>query len=417
MPLYTRHGELIPVETKVVSGKWDGEDALYGMSRDISERLKAEKNLMESEARWHFALEGAGDGIWDWNLKTSEVYFSTQWKTMLGYSESEIGNTIDDCINLVHPDDLPKRLNELDRHLNGETKIYENEHRKRCKDGSYKWILDRGKVLVMTSDEKPLRIIGTQTDITSQKELEDQLRKAIDKEKELNDLKSRFVATTSHEFRTPLASILMISDTLLLFQHKMDSQQISQRLAKIKDHVKLLTEIVNDVLQLSKLQEGKIGYNPKKEDIVLLCKNIIDGFNETIYAENVIEFKSQVNGLEVLIDSKLITQAINNLISNAIKYSNQQPKITVKLRINREEMTISIKDNGIGIPEEDKKHLFNPFFRAGNVSTIQGNGLGLSIVQESMKMHGGKISFISVLGTGTIFTLHFPLSALIEGSL
>ena len=80
-------------------------------------------------------------------------------------------------------------------------------------------------------------------------------------------------------------------------------------------------------------------------------------------------------------------------------------------------MTISIKDNGIGIPEEDKKHLFNPFFRAGNVSTIQGNGLGLSIVQESMKMHGGKISFISVLGKGTIFTLHFPLSALIEGSL
>ena len=202
---------------------------------------------------------------------------------MLGYDETDIGNTIEDCMKLIHPDDQHKRITELERHFSGTTKIYENEHRIRCKDESYRWVLDRGKVLEKMSDGKPIRIIGTQTDITSQKVLEDQLRKAIDKEKELNDLKSRFVATTSHEFRTPLASILMISDTLLLFQHKMDPQQISQRLAKIKDHVKLLTEIVNDVLQLSKLQEGKIGYTPKKEDIVLLCKNIIDGFNETIY--------------------------------------------------------------------------------------------------------------------------------------
>ena len=416
VPLCKKNGEFIPVETKVVLGKWDGVDALYGMSRDISERLKAEETLKESEARWHFALEGSGDGVWDWNLKTTEVYFSTQWKTMLGYTESEIANSLEECKKLIHPDDLPKCLSDLDKHLNGETTIYENEHRMRCKDGSYKWILDRGKVLEWAPDGKPVRIIGTHTDITSQKAIESQLRKSINKEKELNDLKSRFVATTSHEFRTPLASILMISDTLILFQHKMDNQQISNRLAKIKDHVMLLTEIVNDVLQLSKMQEGKIGFNPKEEDLILLCKNIIDGFNETIFAKSIIKFVCSKNILNVMVESKLITQAINNLISNAIKYSGAEPDISVKINQDNEEITISIKDNGIGIPEEDQKHLFNPFFRAGNVSTIQGNGLGLCIVQESVVMHGGKVTFNSVFGEGTIFTLHFPLSILIENN-
>jgi PAS domain S-box-containing protein len=414
VPLYKKNGEIIPVETKVVFGKWDGKDALYGISRDISERIKAEETLRESERRWNFALEGSGDGVWDWNILTNNVFYSKQWKAMLGYSSSEMENNVDGWKNRVHPDDLSQALSDLDTHFNGESEVYINEHRLRCKDGTYKWILTRGKMVEWTASGKPARIIGTHTDITPRKLLEEQLRKAIEKEKELNELKSRFVSTASHEFRTPLASILMVSETLIAYQHKMDAPQIATRLTKIKDHVLHLTNIVSDVLQLSRIQEGKIGFNPHEEDIVPLCRNLIEGFNSTILVRGKIEFRTHLKKLVVLVDHRIITQAVNNLLSNAIKYTGNEPEISLELILENKEWLIQVTDNGIGIPESDQKHLFKPFFRASNVSTIQGSGLGLSIVYESVKMHGGNVSFTSELSKGSAFMLHFPVELLIE---
>jgi PAS domain S-box-containing protein len=409
VPLCKKNGEFIPVETKVVFGKWDGSDALYGISRDISERLKAEETLRKSEERWHFALEGSGDGVWDWNIITSEVFFSKQWKAMLGFSTTEIENKLEEWEKRVHPDDIQDCLADLDKHFRGESEIYMNEHRMLCKDGNYKWILDRGKVVEWTDQAQPMRIIGTHTDITPRKLFEEQLRKAIEKEKELNDLKSRFVATASHEFRTPLASILMVSETLISYQKKMDELQISARLQKIKEHVLHLTNIVNDVLQLSKMQEGKIGFNPKDEDLIVLCRNIIDGFNSTILVKGNIAFSNPFKTLIGFVDNRLITQAISNLISNAIKYSVEDPKVIIELKLQKDELIFSVQDYGMGIPEQDQKHLCTPFFRAGNASTIQGNGLGLSIVRESVQMHGGNITFKSRPALGSTFTLHFPV--------
>ncbi len=408
VPLYKKNGDFIPVETKVVFGKWDGNDAIYGISRDISERLKADETLRKSEERWLFALEGSGDGVWDWNIITNEIFFSKQWKAMLGYSVNEIDSTLEEWKTLIYPDDLQIWLADLNMHFNGETEVYVNEHRMLCKDENYKWILDRGKVVEWNDVGKPSRIIGTHTDITPRKVFEEQLRKAIDKEKELNDLKSRFVATASHEFRTPLASILMISETLIAYQKKMDEIQISARLMKIKEQVLHLTNIVNDVLHLSKMQEGKIGFNPKNEDLILICHNIIEGFNSTIMVKGQILFNTSFKTLIVKVDSRLITQAINNLISNAIKYSFEDPQILVELKLENNELIFSVQDNGMGVPEKDQKHLFTPFFRAGNASTIQGNGLGLSIVKESMQMHSGSVSFLSNPANGSTFTLHFP---------
>ena len=417
VPLCKKDGQVIPVETKVVYGKWDGADALYGISRDISERLKAEESLRESEERWHFALEGSGDGVWDWNILTNEVFFTKQWKAMLGFDVNEIENKLEEWENRVYPDDLQNCLLDLDKHFNGETEVYVNEHRMLCKDGTYKWILDRGKVVEWDNDGKPMRIIGTHSDITPRKLFEEQLRKAIDKEKELNELKSRFVSTASHEFRTPLASILMLSDTLISYQQKMDQEKIAARLGKIKDNVLHLTNIVNDVLQLSKMQEGKIGFNPVEEDLVSLCTNIIDGFNSTILVNGQIDFKTSFKSLNLNLDNRLIVQSISNLISNAIKYSEGIPIVTINLKLEENELLLSIKDNGIGIPEEDQKHLFTPFFRAGNSSTIQGNGLGLSIVKESVQMHGGGVTFVSGYKLGSTFTIHLPESLICSYSL
>jgi two-component system cell cycle sensor histidine kinase/response regulator CckA len=147
-------------------------------ARDITERMRMEESLRDSEQRWLFALEGAGDGVWDWNAQTDEVFFSHQWKAMLGYDDNEIGNTLDEWDRRIHPEDRKRCYDDLNKHFEGKTTVYLNEHRLLCKDGSYKWILDRGKVIDWTEERKPRRVIATHTDITERKRAESALQKA-----------------------------------------------------------------------------------------------------------------------------------------------------------------------------------------------------------------------------------------------
>lgn len=143
-----------------------------GIATDITEQKRVERALRESEARWQFALEGAGDGLWDWDSLTDHVYFSPQWKRMLGYDDSDIGDTLDEWESRVHPDDLEHTYAELRAHIEERTPLYVSEHRMRCKDGSYKWILDRGCIVKRAADGSPIRVIGTHTDISDRRRLE-----------------------------------------------------------------------------------------------------------------------------------------------------------------------------------------------------------------------------------------------------
>lgn len=161
---------------------------ILGTYEDITERKRAEHALRESEERWQFALQGAGDGVWDWNAVTDEVFFSRQWKAMLGFEDHEIGNTLEEWDKRVHPDDRERVYTDINTHFSGETPVYINEHRVRCKNGTYKWILDRGKVVSWTPDGKPLRVIGTHTDLTERKRAEEALRKSEARFRELADL-------------------------------------------------------------------------------------------------------------------------------------------------------------------------------------------------------------------------------------
>jgi len=145
-----------------------------GTTLDITERKRAELALAESEQRWHFALDGAGDGLWDWNAATNQVFFSKQWKTMLGFAEDEIGDTLDEWDKRVHPDDKEAVYQEINKLFAQEIPIYISEHRVLCKDGRYKWILDRGKVVSWAADGKPLRVIGTHSDISERKAVEEE---------------------------------------------------------------------------------------------------------------------------------------------------------------------------------------------------------------------------------------------------
>ncbi|MEO0456140.1 MAG: PAS domain S-box protein [Cyanobacteria bacterium P01_A01_bin.114] len=149
---------------------------VLGTYRDITDRKQAEEALRESEARWQFALEGSGYGVWDWNLQTNTVFFSQQLKAMLGYAEDEMANCLDDWTSRIHPDDKDQVFADVNRYFSGETATYQNEHRLRCKNGSYIWIVDRGKVVERTAEGQPLRMIGTHTDITALKQAQSELQ-------------------------------------------------------------------------------------------------------------------------------------------------------------------------------------------------------------------------------------------------
>lgn len=375
---------------------------------DITEKKAMESALKESEERWQFALEGSGDCVWDWETESNRIYVSPQWKKMLGYDTDELSDDYNEIEKLIHPEDREQNMQNVEKHLSGENTLYINEHRVMCKDGSYKWVLVRGKVLNRDKDSNPLRIIGTQSDITNRKIFEEQLLSNLEKEKELNDLKSRFVSTASHEFRTPLASILLLSDVLITYWEKFEKTLIESKLKNIKERVMFLTDIVDNVLQVSKIQEGKIEYKPEEIDIVDFCKSSIDGFNTNESMIDKIQFNSEFQSLPAVIDLRLMSQILDNLISNAIKYTPVNPLIKVSLKKSNGDLNIIVEDNGIGIPEEDHKYIFGAFYRATNTKNIQGNGLGLNIIKESLKNQGGDVTFSSTAGKGTTFIVHLP---------
>ena len=151
-------------------------DLIGGFNRLLETLQQRDTELRESEFRWKFAIEGSGDGLWDWNVPQSTVYFSARWKQMLGFAQDEIGGGLDEWSKRVHPDDLAKVMADVQAHLDGTTPLYVNEHRVSCKDRSYKWILDRGLVVQRDASGKPLRMIGTHSDVTERKQLEDQVR-------------------------------------------------------------------------------------------------------------------------------------------------------------------------------------------------------------------------------------------------
>jgi PAS domain S-box-containing protein len=377
---------------------------------DITSRNAMKLALLESEARWNFALEGSGDGVWDWNVQTSELFVSRQWKAMFGYSDSEVGKTLEEWEKRVHPDDIKKCFEELEKHFNGVCEVYLFEYRILCKDGTFKWVLDRGKTVEWTKEGNPLRVIGIVTDISDRKLFEQSLQQSIEQEKELNDLKSKFISVASHEFRTPLATIQATSDSLATYWEMMDEQQREVRFAKINTQVTHLNKYIEDMLTLTKLQAKEKSLEPEIFDLVELSNEIIDEFRNMPENAERLEFKTVQSSIIVFLGKTEIKKIVTNLVNNALKYSDSLKQVRIKITLEKETVVLAIKDLGIGIPDEDLKHLFTPFFRASNTGNITGTGLGLNIVKESVERHKGKLFVKSQLNVGSEFIVSLPLS-------
>ncbi len=232
--------------------------------------------------------------------------------------------------------------------------------------------------------------------------------RALEKEKELNELKSRFITTASHEFRTPLGTILSSASLIGRYNDTADIEKRNKHIERIKSSVTNLTEILNDFLSLEKLEEGIILCHPEQFDFSKAVIDLAEDMRHIAKLGQTIELNYS-GSHEVFMDRQLIKNALINLFSNAIKYSPENKPIVVTVDITGEKLRIDIEDKGIGIPAEDQPNVFERFYRAKNSGNIQGTGLGLNIVKKYVELMDGTISFVSNLNEGTIFTVEIPL--------
>lgn len=250
-------------------------------------------------------------------------------------------------------------------------------------------------------------VICSFRDISERKQLEENLRQTLAKERELSELKSRFTSMVSHEFRTPLAVIQASTDTLKHYMARLSEEKKTEYLDKIQGQIKRLVNMMDDVLALGKAQAVGIQFTAIPLNLETLCHEVVAEI-QTTTTEHLIQVSVTGECTEILADGNLLRQMLTNLLSNAVKYSPQGSDIACNLICSDTQVVLSVKDNGIGIPESDLGLLFEDFHRAKNVADIQGTGLGLSIVKQAVEAHGGSIQVESQVGIGTVFTITFP---------
>ncbi|WP_224998493.1 hybrid sensor histidine kinase/response regulator [Cesiribacter sp. SM1] len=242
-------------------------------------------------------------------------------------------------------------------------------------------------------------------------EAEQEVRKALKKEKELHELKSRFVTIASHEFRTPLSTVLSSVSLISKYTTTEDDEKRQKHVDRIKSAVNNLTNILNDFLSISRIEEGKIYNVPATFNLQNLATEVTDELQGFLKKGQKIHYSHAGDSSTVHLDKQLIKNIMINLLSNASKYSGEGKAIHFNTEITGSTTSIVIRDEGIGIPEADQAHLFTPFFRAQNVTNIQGTGLGLNIVKKYVDIMNGSLQYESKLDEGTTFSVSIPENA------
>jgi PAS domain S-box-containing protein len=388
------------LETKVKERTARLEQTNKSLQHEINERKSIEEALKEGQKLHSAIARNFPDGtisVLDQELR----YVFIEGKELFA-----MGVTSEKLIGTKLADRLPPHLSEKI------TDVLENVFRNR-KETIEIEINENHYVLnaVPLSDDsgKVKQILVVEENITVQKHAEQNMREALNKEKELSKLKSNFVSMASHEFRTPLATILSSTSLLERYNELPEIEKREKHLRRIKTAVGNLTSILNDFLSLSKLEEGQMTSNPTTCKIEKLLEELAEEMQEVAKPGQQINY-SHKGADQIQIDPLMLKNVLHNLLSNAIKYSNEMQPIILSSEVESNNLTVTLEDRGMGIPESDQQFLFERFFRSQNVSHIQGTGLGLNIVQKYVELMNGSIDFTSEEGKGTTFYLTFKLA-------
>jgi signal transduction histidine kinase len=370
------------------------------------------EQVKEAKERLDLALQAANILSWDWDARRTDVLLGGSWAIILRVGKETSALTLDELAQMVHPDDLPKVKRVLGNCLNGGESEYMAEHRIRTLAGGWVWSLGRGRVVERDAAGRALRMTGVNVDIDDRKRAEVELLAAVQREKELSEMKSKFVSTASHEFRTPLATMLSSAELLEHYSESLSPAEKVNLLQTIQGGAKRMSEMIDDVLTLGRAESGVLKLNLGPTNLRELCARVVSEFRIAQGKEHVITLDDRFDRVEATMDERLLRHILNNLLSNAVKYSPPGSEVTLSLARREEQAAIEIQDRGIGIPLEDQPRMFESFHRASNVENRPGTGLGLAIVKKSVELHGGEISLSSAVGSGTRFTVMLPLRSI-----
>ncbi|MGP0630074.1 MHYT domain-containing protein [Nitrospina sp. 32_T5] len=411
-----KDGTQFPIE--VMEGLVSTQEGrvVFKVIRDITRRMKAAEDLRKSEERFSLVLDASQDGIWDDDWTTGYCYFSPQWLAMLGYEPDELPYTNATFYDRIHPEDLECYGELIKKHLEQSDDNFEYEVRMLHKDGSYRWILTRGKTVERDEQGYPTRAVGTHTDITARKAIEEELLQAQTDAVSANEAKSRFLANMSHEIRTPMNAILGLAH--LALQNEVPPK-LKDYLEKIEKSGQNLLGIINDILDFSKVEAGKLDLEMIPFDIHETLEQISQ--QQTYFAEEcateLVFFCSPVVPNRLIGDPLRVSQVLTNLISNAIKFTSKGTVAVYADLVespnnskNRVELKITVQDTGIGMTEDQVQGVFGAFTQADASTTRKfgGTGLGLAITRQLVELMRGRIHLESEPGRGTTFTVVLP---------
>jgi PAS domain S-box-containing protein len=384
----------------------DSDDKISGLVAvvaDITEQKRTEKALRRSEERFRSLIENALDIITILDADGIIYYESPSVETVLGYCPAElIGHNFFDYI---HCDDLANACSEITNVIQAPELARPIEFRCRHKDGSWHTLEAIGQKFVDDATEP--RIVVNSRDITERKRLEE-VRLALEREKELSILKTRFFSMASHEFRTPLSTVLVAAQ--LLENSPLDnSEKRLRNLHRIQNSVKNMVQLLDDILTINRAETGKLEFNPKPLALEKFCRQFVEEMQLSAGNQHTLTFVCQGECTHACLDEKLLRSLLANLLSNAIKYSPSGGQIHCFLKFELDCVQLQIRDRGVGISPDDRQQLFEPFYRGKNVRQISGTGLGLVVVKKCVDLHGGSIEISSHLGKGTTATIVLPL--------
>ncbi len=428
------NGKQLWIDISLASMPTENGSALFVSAREVSEKKQVEMQLLKEKKRLASILDGTNAGTWIWNTQTNSLEINERWAEMVGYTLEELEPiSVETWVDLLEPDDLNKAEVILDKHIKGETPVYDVEFRMKHKNGEWIWVHARGKVTTYSKNSEALIVSGTHLDITDRKntdtELKDMnnyLQEAIARANDLaieaevaSSVKGEFLANMSHEIRTPISGVIGMTELLLdedLTPKTLDMVHV------IKRSGESLLAIINDILDFSKIESGKLNL----ESIDFDLGELIGDFAKTMSfrtSESNVELICPANPIRHIWfkgDPGRIRQILTNLVGNALKFTSKG-EVTVRYEHSEENsdnhlLKFQITDTGIGLTEVQIKQLFNKFSQADSSTTRRfgGTGLGLAISKQLTELMGGEIGVESSFGSGSTFwfTLRLPTSTI-----
>ncbi len=371
---------------------------------DITERKNAETELLRATERVDLAVHSSALAVWEWEEARGTVYLDAAWPAMLRTEGGESHVKPEELASLIHPEDRERFKAALIGCLKNSGLSLSVEFRVRSTTGEWIWIHTQGETVERDATGRARRLVGTNVNVSKRKLAESELFAALQREKELNEMKSKFVSIASHEFRTPLTNILSSAELLQHYSATLSAEDQAKLLQAIKDGVLSMTALINDVLLIGRSESGKLKFNPVALDLSEALSGIVEALRFSHGAKHQLEFKCDLEQRQRKVDEQLLRHIVINLLTNALKYSPEGTCVGFSVVESGDEILLSINDQGIGIPAEDLPKMFESFHRAGNVGSRPGTGLGLAIVKSAAELHGGGVTVTSKLGVGSNFS-------------